>query len=88
MALYVYANSKGEKFEEFRSMEKRDDPFIDSNGELCSRVVFPGICPIVDKNAEVFERYPDYCKNTAKPGETKMVYKDGHREPFDPTKHC
>jgi len=43
MALYVYANSKGEKFEEFRSMEKRDDPFIDSNGERVSADISGGI---------------------------------------------
>ena len=85
MALYVYVNSKGEQFEEFRTISKRDEPFIDPNGETCSRITFPGICPIIDKNAEVFKRYPDYCRSTQP---KKVKYKDGHSEKYDPTKHC
>ena len=40
---------------------------------------------IIDKNAEVFEKDPAYVKKC----NPKFVrFRDGHKERYDPTKHC
>jgi hypothetical protein len=40
---------------------------------------------IIDKNAEVFEKDPAYVK---KCNPKYVKFRDGHREKYDPTKHC
>ena len=44
----------------------------------------PGLC-IIDKNAEVFKKDRDYVK---KCNPKFIKFRDGHRERYDPTKHC
>jgi len=64
-----------------------DEPFIAPDGVKCNRVKYPSNYKlgIVDKNAEVFEKDSDYVKKL-KPKYVK--FRDGHRERYDPTKHC
>ena len=40
---------------------------------------------IINKNAEVFQKDPEFVKK-CKPRYVK--FRDGHREKYDPTKHC
>lgn len=89
MPIYVYRHPRtGEEFEEIRSYSKADTPFIAPDGVKCPRVTFPksssGGC-VVDKNAEGWEKDPGYYKKL----NPKFVrYQDGHRERYNPTKHC
>lgn len=89
MPIYTYRNPKtGECFDEISKMLDSDKPFILEDGTECPRVFFPPTNrgnAIIDKNREFFEADPDYVKKM-KPKYVK--FKDGHRERYDPTKHC
>jgi hypothetical protein len=71
----------------FSDMEKE---YIAEDGEKCVLVHFyemDSACNgwLSSKEREVFEVATDYVK-TVKPKYVK--YRDGHRERYDPTKHC
>jgi len=84
MAIYQYKHPKtGEIFEDIRKMKDSDKPFIAPDGIKCFRIIskFQGW----KGNKEVFEQDPSYVKK-CRPKFVK--FKDGHREKYDPTKHC
>lgn len=89
MPLYTYKNPKtGEYFEEIVPMSDSDNPFILDDGTKCPRIFFPptnGGFTIIDKNREIFQIDSDYCK---KINPKYIRFKDGHKEKYDPTKHC
>jgi hypothetical protein len=69
--------------EVLKPIEDRDKPFIDKDGTECKRIIsqFHGW----KKNKEVFEADAAYVRAC----HPKYVrYNDGHREKFDPTRHC
>lgn len=94
MPLYIYKNSKtGELIEELRPMSECNDPLILEDGTVCERD-YGGEQTVDDKRRrqyrgtrghEGFEVDPDYYK-IVKPKYVK--FKDGHREKYDPNKHC
>jgi hypothetical protein len=88
MPVYQYQHPKTEEiFEELRPMSKMDKPFIAPDGVKCKRIEIPlGRGPgIVNKNAEAWEKDPTYVKQL-KPKYVR--YQDGHRERYDPNRHC
>ena len=88
MPMYVYRHPQTQQdYEVLRSFADADKPFYAPDGKKCNRVLFPASrsLAIVDSNAEVFEVDPEYCKKV----QPKYVrFRDGHRERYDPTKHC
>jgi len=87
MPIYSYKNPKnGEIFDVIRDFKDYNSNYILEDGTVCERVFNPpkNTVRIVDKNAEVFEKDPEYVRKM-KPKYVR--YKDGHREKYDPTKH-
>lgn len=88
MPIYEFIHPKTEEiFTEIRQMSDRDKPFIAPDGEICERVLFSkmGYMGRSEKERECFELDPHYCKKVS----PKWIkYRDGHREKFDPTRHC
>jgi hypothetical protein len=87
MPIYSYKNPKnGEVFDEIRNMKDYDKPFILEDGTVCDRIYFSEQnLTVIDKNREVFEVDPGYVKK-CKPKYVK--FRDGHREKYDPNRHC
>lgn len=90
--IYTYKHPKTEKiFEEIRNFKDCDKPFVLEDGTKCERVLFPKLIngpkgpAIIDINREVFQADSDLVKKT-KP--KYIRFNDGHREKYDPTKHC
>ena len=81
---FIHPETK-EIFEEIRSFKNIDKLFIALDGVKCERIVIPTRLTIINKNAEVFEKDPAFVKK-CKPKYVK--FKDGHKEKYDPTKHC
>lgn len=88
---YKYQHPEtGKIYKSFRDSEKKDEPYVSDDGVKCPRLLDPGEgnnfqLGIIDKNAEVFQKDPDYVKKCS----PKYVkFNDGHREKYDPTKHC
>jgi hypothetical protein len=87
---YQHPQSK-DIFSDQRFEEFKDKPYISPDGQKCLRIDYTppkedkdiGIL-IIDKNAEFFQRDPEYVK-ACKPEYVR--FKDGHREKYDPTKH-
>ena len=85
MPIYVYENKKtGEILEELRSYADSDKPFVTPDGTVCERVITTLGC-VVDKNCEPFKKDPDYVKRL---NPKYIKFNDGHRERYDPTRHC
>lgn len=96
MPIYVYKNSKtGELIEDLRPMSERNEPLILEDGTVCERC-FDEEQTIDEKKRirrqykgtrghEGFEVDPSYYK-ALNPKYVK--FKDGHREKYDPNKHC
>jgi len=87
MPIYEYKHPKTEEiFQALRSITDRDKIYISPDGQECKRLLFPttlGFCGKGDR--EVFELDPSHVKKC----NPKFIrYRDGHRERFDPTKHC
>jgi hypothetical protein len=87
--IYSYKNPKtGEIFDEIRLMKDSNIPFVLDDGTECERVLFPSFTKgpaIIDVKREVFQADPELVKKT----NPKYVrFKDGHKERYDPTKHC
>jgi len=94
LPIYVYEHPEtGELIEEIRPMSEHDQPLILEDGTVCER--YNGGFLKEDKKRkrdyrgvrghEGFEVDPDYYK-TLKPKYVK--FKDGHREKYNPNKHC
>jgi hypothetical protein len=69
--------------------ENQEESIILEDGTICKYVpwyvIEKGKIGIIDKNAEVWEKDPDYVRKL----NPKFVRRrDGVREKFDPNKHC
>jgi len=92
MPIYSYEHpDTGEVFEEIRSFKDCNKSFVLEDGTKCERVLYPYPTKgtkgpaIINKNREVFQADPDHVKKCR----PKYVrFQDGHRERYDPTKHC
>jgi len=87
--IYFYENPKTkETFEKIRSFKDSDKPFVIEDGTICERIHFPETTRgpwIKNNNAESFQKDPDYVK---KLNPKYVKFRDGHRERYDPKKHC
>jgi hypothetical protein len=89
MPIYQYKHPDTEEiFEEIRKIKDRDKPFIAEDGVKCPRLEIPldiGYCGRSEKDREVFEIDSEYTK---KCNPKYVKFRDGHREKYDPSKHC
>lgn len=93
MPIYQYEHpDTGEIFEILKSIKDRDKPHMSDDGKKCKRVLFPtatggkkGRASRAGMKLECFEADPRYTKDI-KPKYVR--FRDGHRERYDPTKHC
>jgi len=86
MPIYEYENpDTGEVFDEIRSVKDRNKPFIAPDGMICPRKEVPSNFAGWKGDREVFEMDSGLVKKS-KPKYVK--FRDGHREKYDPTKHC
>ena len=87
--IYQYEHPEtGEIFEEIRLISNRDKKYKAPDGIICPRLKIPknmGYCGRSEKEREVFELDPDYARRV-KPKYVK--FRDGHRERYDPGRHC
>ena len=84
--IYVYIHpDSGEEFEEIRRVEDRNKPFTAPDGVKCKRQEVGTNIKGWNGKREVFEADPGYVKS-CKPKYVK--FQDGHKEKYDPTKHC
>ena len=85
MPLYVYKHpDTNQEFEELRSFSDRDNLFKAPDGVICERVLFPSAAGVIDKNAEVWEKDPDYVK---KLNPRWVKTRSGQKIRYDPKKH-
>jgi hypothetical protein len=86
MPIYEFKHPETDEiFEDIRPFSKMEDPFIAPDGVECERIQVPKSLECWAKNREVFEADPAYVKSCR----TKYVqFQDGHKEKYDPTKHC
>ncbi len=86
MPIYQFVHPKtGEIFEDIRSVKDRDKPFYAPDGIKCGRLEVPTRFSGGKGDKEVFEADADYVKKCR----PKYVrFRDGHKERYDPTKHC
>lgn len=91
---YYYKHpGTGEIFSDQRMDGFETKPYISSDGEKCELIPdyepplkeSKKILGIIDKNAEVFQKDPSYVK---KMNPKFVKFKDGHRERYDPNRHC
>jgi hypothetical protein len=86
MPIYQFKHPEtGEIFEDLRSFKDIDKPYVAEDGVKCERVQVPQTLRCWRNDREVFEADPDYAKKI-KPKYVR--FRDGHRERYDPTKHC
>ena len=93
MPIYTYEHpGTGEQFEVVRSFAEADKIFKSTDGKKCKRIPFPastkkprGRSSRAGQKLEVFQADPDYCK---KCNPKYVKFQDGHRERYDPTRHC
>jgi len=87
--IYKFKHPKThEIFSDFRDVKRANDEFKSPDGIVCEPVgqnMSSNKSGVVVNGKEGFEKHPDYYKEM-KPKYVK--YRDGHREIFDPTKHC
>jgi hypothetical protein len=92
MPIYQYKGKiNGKIYEISRSISEREKEYIAEDEEVCEFIPWYLVekiksnLGIIDKNAEAWEKDAEYVKKCA----PKYVkYRDGHREKFDPTRHC
>jgi len=96
MPIYLYQHpDTGEVFEVIRPVKDRNKKYKSEDGVLCERIYHN---PDYDsqkhgdrrtsragEKLEVFQADPKYVK---KMNPKYVKYRDGHRERYDPTKHC
>ena len=88
MPHYTYEHPEtGEVFEDFRPIKDRKKPFVAPDGIKCPFAPFAcHTAPAgIVVGREGFEIDADFYKKS-KPKYVK--FRDGHRERYDPTKHC
>ncbi|MFW6173441.1 MAG: hypothetical protein ACOC5T_06845 [Elusimicrobiota bacterium] len=95
MPLYVYKHPKtGEIFEVLRKMSDCKKKYKAPDNVWCERIFYnPQMVDIDKKNRtsrageklEVFQADPKFVK---KMGPKYVRFRDGHKEKYDPTKHC
>jgi hypothetical protein len=83
----------GEIYSDQRLIGFEHVPYLSTDGEKC--VLLEDYCPLeeerksyigfIDKNAEVFQKDADYVKRM---NPKYIKFNDGHREKYDPTRHC
>ena len=84
--VYRYKNEKtGEIFEDIRKAKDRDKPFFAPDGTKCKRIFYGSNVRGWKKDREVFEADSAFVK---KCNPKYIKFKDGHRERYDPRKHC
>ena len=84
--MYEYEHPEtGEIFEDIRPFKNADKPFIAPDGVKCKRKEVPSAFSGWKGDKEVFEADPAHVK---KMHPKYVKFKDGHRERYDPTKHC
>ena len=85
MPIYEYAHpDTGEIFEDIRKIKDRDNIFMSEDGKKCKRLEVSNFTGWKN-NREVFEVDADYVK---KCNPKYVKFRDGHKERYDPTKHC
>jgi hypothetical protein len=83
---YEYEHPEtGELFEEMRTIKNRNKPFIAPDGVKCKKVEVPRSIRGWRKDREVFEADSDYVK---KCNPKYVKFQDGHKEKYDPGRHC
>ena len=87
--IYKFKHPKThEFFFEFRNVEEANKEFKAPDGVVCIPLGLNAIkkkSGVVVNGKEGFEKHPDYYKEMS----PKFVkYRDGHKEIYDPTKHC
>lgn len=86
MPIYTYKNPKtGEEFDEIVPFSQGDKPLILDDGTVCERIFSITGLGIIDNNAEVFKKDAAFVK---KCNPKYIRLRNGHREKYDPTKHC
>lgn len=86
MPIYSYEHpDTGEIFDDIRPFKKANKPFIAPDGKKCKRIFSIKNVRGWRGDREPFEADPDYVKSQ-KP--KYIRFNDGHRERYDPTRHC
>jgi hypothetical protein len=86
MPIYEYEHpDTGEVFDELRKVKDRNKPFVAPDGKKCKRLEVPKSIRGWNSGREVWEADPDYVKK-CNPKYVKL--QNGHKERYDPTKHC
>ena len=86
MPIYEYLHPKtGKIYEEIRSIKDRNKEYISPDGITCKRKEVSSNFNGWKGDKEVFEADSDYVK---KCNPKYVKFRDGHRERYDPTKHC
>lgn len=84
--IYEYEHpDTGEVFEEIRPVKDRKKPFYAPDGAKCKYIDFSRNFRGWRGGREVFEADADYVK---KQNPKYIRFNDGHKEKYDPTKHC
>lgn len=94
ISFFYYKHPKtGKIYSDQRMKGYEEKPYIASDGVECKYL--PNYSPplkkskksfgIIDKNAEVFQKDPEYVK---KVNPKYIRFRDGHRERYDPNRHC
>ena len=85
--IYEYEHPEtGEIFEDIRLVKNRKKPFVAPDGVKCPRREVPAAFTGWKGDREVFEMDKGHYVKEMKPKYVK--FRDGHRELYDPTKHC
>jgi hypothetical protein len=91
---FYYKHPKtGKIYSDQRLIGYEKNPYKAPDGEICDLIedYVPPVkegktqLGIINKNAEVFQKDPDFVK---KCNPKYVKFQDGHRERYDPTKHC
>ena len=95
MPIYIYKHPEtDEVFEVLRSMSQSEKQYEAPDGVMCDRIFHnPNFNKDKDwmrtsragEKLEIFQHDPSYVKKM-RPKYVK--FRDGHRERYDPTKHC
>jgi len=86
MPIYQFKHPETEEiFEEMRSFKDMKKTFIAPDGVKCERIKVPKSVKGWRSDREAFEADPHFVKQT---NPKYIKFKDGHREKYDPTKHC
>jgi hypothetical protein len=93
MPIYTYQHPVTKKiYEDLRSVSDRDKPLVLDDGTKCERILFAksdkpanARTSRAGEKLEPFQADPDFVK---KMNPKYIKFRDGHRERYDPNKHC